>query len=90
MKTLTTLGDEIYKNFQSSMKRVVGVRSSLTFYNDLEMDDDIKNYKEDVTSLQEKLQDEQDKYYKQFSSMETALTKLQSQQTYISQLFGGS
>ena len=90
MKTLTTLGDEIYKNFQSSMKRVVGVRSSLTFYNDLEMDDDIKSYKEDVTSLQKKLQDEQDKYYKQFSSMETALTKLQSQQTYISQLFGGS
>lgn len=90
MKTLTTLGDEIYKNFQSSMKRVVGVRSSLTFYNDLEMDDDIKSYKEDVTRLQEKLQDEQDKYYKQFSSMETALTKLQSQQTYISQLFGGS
>lgn len=90
MKTLTTLGNEIYKNFQSSMKRVVGVRSSLTFYNDLEMDDDIKSYKEDVTSLQEKLQDEQDKYYKQFSSMETALTKLQSQQTYISQLFGGS
>lgn len=90
MKTLTTLGDEIYKNFQSSMKRVVGVRSSLTFYNDLEMDDDIKSYKEDVTSLQEKLQNEQDKYYKQFSSMETALTKLQSQQTYISQLFGGS
>ncbi len=90
MKTLTTLGDEIYKNFQSSMKRIVGVRSSLTFYNDLEMDDDIKSYKEDVTSLQEKLQDEQDKYYKQFSSMETALTKLQSQQTYISQLFGGS
>lgn len=90
MKTLTTLGDEIYKNFQSSMKRVVGVRSSLTFYNDLEMDDDIKSYKEDVTNLQEKLQDEQDKYYKQFSSMETALTKLQSQQTYISQLFGGS
>ena len=72
------------------MKRVVGVRSSLTFYNDLEMDDDIKSYKEDVTSLQKKLQDEQDKYYKQFSSMETALTKLQSQQTYISQLFGGS
>ncbi len=90
MKTLTTLGDEIYKNFQSSMKRVVGVRSSLTFYNDLEMDDDIKSSKEDVTSLQKKLQDEPDKYYKQFSSMETALTKLQSQQTYISQLFGGS
>lgn len=90
MKTLTTLGDEIYKNFQSSMKRIEGVRSSLTFYNDLEMDDDIKSYKKDVTSLQEKLQDEQDRYYKQFSSMETALTKLQSQQTYISQLFGGS
>ena len=52
--------------------------------------DEMNGHKKDVTSLQEKLQDEQDKYYKQFSSMETALTKLQSQQTYISQLFGGS
>lgn len=87
-KTFSTLGNEIYSNFQNAMKRVDGVSSALTFYNDVEMDKEIKNYKEDVSDLQDKLADEEDKYYKQFSAMETALAKLQSQQTYISQLFG--
>ena len=63
--------------------------SSMTFYNDITMDSDIKKRKEDVTDLQDKLADEEDKYYKQFSAMETAMAKLQSQQSYVSQLFGG-
>ena len=87
-KTFSALGNEIYSNFQNAMKRVEGVSSSLTFYNDVQMDDEIKEYKKNVTSLQDKLADEEEKYYKQFSAMETAMAKLQSQQTYISQLFG--
>ena len=88
-QTLSTLGSEIYNNLQKAMKRVEGVSSSLTFYNDLQMDSEIKDYKDDVTALQEKLAEEEEKYYKQFSAMETAMAKLQSQQSYISQLFGG-
>ena len=38
--------------------------------------------------MQDKMTAEEDKYYKQFSAMEAAMAKLQSQQTYISQLFG--
>ncbi len=34
------------------------------------------------------MNDEEDKYYKQFSKMESAMAKLQSQQTYLSGLFG--
>lgn len=88
VKTFTTLGNEIYSNLQKAMKSSE-VSSALTFYNDKQMDSEIKDYKDDVKSLQQKLQDEEDKYYKQFSAMETAMAKLQSQQTYISQLFGG-
>ncbi|MCM1497400.1 MAG: flagellar filament capping protein FliD [Clostridium sp.] len=88
-KTFSELGNEIYKNLQTAMKRVDGVSSSLTFYNDQQIDKEIDSYKDRVSTLQEKMIAEQDKYYKQFSAMETALAKLQSQQTYISQLFGG-
>jgi flagellar hook-associated protein 2 len=86
-KTLTTLGSEIYNNLFKAMGKTE-TSSSLTFYDDITLDTDITNYKQDVSDLQDKMNDMEDKYYSQFSSMETALSKLQSQQTYISQLFG--
>lgn len=89
IKTLTTLGSEMYTNLQKAQKGIVNVRSSMTFYNDKQMDGEIKDLKKNVTSLQDKLTAEEDKYYKQFSAMETALARLQSQQNYIAQLFGG-
>lgn len=88
IQTFTTLGNEMYSNLQKAMKSTE-LSSALTFYNDKQYDSEIKNYKDDVKTLQQKLQDEEDKYYKQFSAMETAMSKFQSQQTYISQLFGG-
>lgn len=87
-KTLTSLGNEMYSYFMKAMKKTE-TSSSMTFYNDITMDKDIKQRKEDVTDLQDKLAAEEDKYYKQFSAMETAMAKLQSQQSYVSQLFGG-
>lgn len=89
IKTLTTLGSEMYTNLQKAQKGIVNVRSSMTFYNDKQMDGEIKDLKKNVTSMQDKLAAEEDKYYKQFSAMETALARLQSQQNYIAQLFGG-
>ena len=88
-KTLSTLGSEIYKNLQKAMSGDRELSSALTFYNDKQLDKEIKEYKDRVSTLQDKMLAEQDKYYKQFSAMESALAKLQSQQTYIAQLFGG-
>lgn len=90
MKTLTTLGDEMYRSLQKAQKSIPNVRSAMTFYNDKQMDDEIRDHKKNVTNMQEKLEAEEDKYYKQFSAMETAMAKLQSQQTYIAQLFGSN
>lgn len=89
IKTLTTLGNEMYTNLQKAQKSIINVRSTMTFYNDKQMDGEIRDLKKNVTSLQDKLAEEEDKYYKQFSGMETALARLQSQQNYIAQLFGG-
>lgn len=87
-KTLSSLGTEMYDNLRKAMGSVEGMSSALTFYNDKYMDDEIADYKDKVSAMQEKMTAEEDKYYKQFSAMEAAMAKLQSQQTYISQLFG--
>lgn len=88
-KTLSTLGTEMYNNLLKAMNSDRDLSSALTFYNDKQLDKEISNYKDRVSTLQDKVTAVEDKYYKQFSAMETALAKLQSQQTYISQLFGG-
>lgn len=87
-QTFSSIGNDIYSYMQKAMKPS-DTSSAMTFYDDKTMDGDIKEYKDEVKSMQQKLADEEEKYYKQFSAMETAMAKLQSQQTYIAQLFGG-
>lgn len=87
-KTLSALGSEMYSNLMDAMGKKE-LSSALTFYNDIQIDNEIDDYKDKVSALQEKAIAEEDKYYQQFAAMETALAKLQSQQSYISQLFGG-
>ena len=42
----------------------------------------------EIDKWEEKLQNLEDKYYNQFSKMEAAMAKMQSQQSYLSSLFG--
>lgn len=64
------------------------VSSSQTFYSDIKMKDDIKNYEKQIKEWETKLADMEDSYYSKFTKMETALAKLQSQQNSLSALFG--
>jgi flagellar hook-associated protein 2 len=47
----------------------------------------ITTYDTEISSLEDKLGKLADRYYAKFSRMETALSKLNSQSSYISQLF---
>ena len=87
-KTLSGIGSEIYNNLLKAMNSNKDLSSALTFYNDKQLDKEIDTYKDRVSTLQEKMIAEEDKYYKQFSAMESAMAKMQSQQTYLAQLFG--
>ena len=60
-----------------------------TVYNDKEMASEYSDYTSIIKKWEEKLQDKEDYYYKKFSSMETALSKLNSQTSSLSGLFGG-
>lgn len=87
IQTLSTLGGELYSNFQKAMKGS-DLSSALTFYNDKQMDKEISSYDDKIKKLQEKMNDVEDRYYKQFAAMESALAELQANQSSLSGLFG--
>ena len=76
------IGAQLYSSLTKAMARSE-TSHSLTFYNDITLDDDIDKW-------EQKLQDLEDKYYNQFAAMESAMAKLQSQQSYLSALMGGT
>lgn len=81
----TQLNDSLFK----AMGRTETSRS-LTFYNDITLENELKAKEEDIDKWAEKLKALEDKYYDQFAAMESALAQLQSQQSYISSLMGGA
>ncbi len=84
------VGTQMYDYLRQSMKAVNGVRSTMTFYNDKTLDNEIDDYDDEIEKWQEKLQKLEDKYYDQFSAMESAMAKMQAQQSYLSSLFGSN
>lgn len=61
-----------------------------SFYSDKQMKSDLADQKKKVSDWESKVADIEEKYYKQFSAMEKAMGKLNSQQTSLAQLFGGN
>jgi len=76
------------------MGLVYRIRSALTTYSDTasdtisDTDDKVDDIDDEIDGLEDKLDAMAEKYYDQFSAMETALATLNSQASYISQLFG--
>ena len=54
------------------------------------MKTDYDNYTTKIKQMEEKLNDYEDKWYKKFSKMETAMAKMQSKTNALSGLLGGS
>lgn len=86
---LTKVGDKLYSSMQEKMQKT-SLSSALTFYNDLQMTQQLDNYKKDIKNWEAKLTDLENRYYKQFTAMETAMAKLNSQSNYLSSLLGTS
>lgn len=80
----------VFGNLRQTMSdKMAGSKysSSMTFYNDIKMKSDVKDYESDIKDWEDKLADMEDAYYSKFTAMETALAKLQSQQSSMSSLF---
>lgn len=87
MKTLSEAGQSLYDALTKKMAKT-NLSSALTFYNDKQLDNDQTRYKKEISTLEEKLTEMEDKYYKQFSAMEVAMSKLNSQSSYLASLMG--
>jgi flagellar hook-associated protein 2 len=77
----------LYTSIGDKMKSTT-LSSSYTVYNDKEMASEYSDYTETISKWEEKLEDQEDYWYDKFSSMETALAKLNSQTSSLSSLFG--
>lgn len=80
----------VFGNLRQTMSdKMAGSKysSSMSFYNDIKMKSDVKDYESDIKDWEDKLAEMEDAYYSKFTAMETALAKLQSQQSIMSGLF---
>lgn len=81
------LAKGVYADLDSRMKTTT-LSSAYKVYNDKQLQSEYDDYTEQIKNWETKLKDMEDYYYDKFSSMETALSKLNSQQTQLSGLLG--
>ena len=91
--TVTSFFSQLAKSLYSKCSELSAkqkdYRSYGSFYDDVKMKSDYDNYKTKIADMEEKLQDYEDKWYKKFSKMETAMAKMQKSANAISGLLGG-
>lgn len=81
------LAKNLYDAVDSKM-RGTSLSSVYTVYNDKEMASEYSDYTSMITKWQERLEQQEEYYYQKFAAMETALSKLNSQTSSLSGLFG--
>lgn len=86
MKQLST---NLYKAMDQQMQSS-SLRSRYKIYNDKELDKEYSNLTKTIKQWESKVSDKEDYYYKKFSNMETAMSKLQSQTSFLSSMLGSS
>lgn len=87
MQIMTGVAKNLYQTMADKMKKT-SLSSALTFYNDKDITKQIGDLNKKIKKQEAALTDLEDKYYKQFSAMETALAKLQSQQSQLQGMLG--
>lgn len=87
MSFMQKLTSNLYTAIDTKMKSTE-LSSAYKVYNDKELDSQLTKYKKLIAQWEEKVKAEEDRYFKQFSDMEVALSKLQSQTNALSGLLG--
>ena len=82
------LSQNLYSNL-NSLTAGTDLRSFGSIYDDKKMQEDYNNYTTKVKDMEKKLKAMEDRYYNQFAAMETALARLQSNQSAVTSLLGG-
>ena len=86
-EVFTTLAKDLYDDMTEKMKSTT-LSSALTFYNDKEMTKTLSKYEKELSAMEKRLLDIEDRYYRQFSAMESMISQLNSQSASVMSLFG--
>ena len=87
MKFMQKLTSNLYTAIDDKMKSTE-LSSAYKVYNDKEMDKEAKEIEDLIKKWNDKIAEQEDAYFKKFSQMEVALSKLQSQTNSLSGLLG--
>ena len=87
MEVISGVAKKLYSTMSDKMKKT-SLSSALTFYNDKEISNQITSLNKKIAKEEAALKDLEDRYYNQFGKMETALAKLQQQQSSLAGLLG--
>ena len=85
----TKMSQNLYTAMSNQSKSVDGYRSFGNFYDDKKMKTEYTDYKSKIAQLEKKMTDYEDKWYKKFAAMETAMAKMQSNTSAVTALLGG-
>lgn len=84
---LSKLCSNLYDTLTDKMA-ASSISSAMTFYNDKELKSQISAYDDDLKELQKKLNEQEDRYYSQFTAMEKAMSQAQSQSSSLAGMLG--
>lgn len=87
MTLFTKLTGDLYKTMQEDLKST-SISSAMSFYNDKEIKNTLDDYKQELSDMEKRLLKIEDRYYKQFTAMETMISKMNSQSSSIMSLLG--
>ncbi|MCM1173602.1 MAG: flagellar filament capping protein FliD [Blautia sp.] len=88
MNFFTKLSTSLYDNLTAKMAGTT-LSSAMTVYNDKLMKSEYSDYTDKIKKQEEKLNAMMDKWYKKFSQMETAMSKLESRSSSLASILGG-
>lgn len=86
----TQMAQNLYSKMSDNSKSVDGYRSFGSFYDDKRMKTDYDAYTKQVTDMETKLNEYEDKWYSKFAKMEKVMAQMQSKTNALSGLFGGN
>ena len=88
-----TFFQKLSQNLYDAMNKIQSTSDNYTsygnFFSDKKLQNEYVDQEKQVKKWEDYVAKQEDKYYKQFTAMESAMSSLNSQQSYISQLFAG-
>ena len=87
MEAMTEIFGNLYETMTEKCAKTE-ISSALTFYNDKQYNNLLKDYEDDLDILEDRIKELEDRYYKQFTAMEKAMSTLQNQSNSLASLLG--